>query len=228
MLDCIHFSVFLFFEKPHLDSFSIDSYPSRPLDCFSRQILTHFRSIKAFWNLSWLLLDKFSIHRETFFLHDSCSIHRGSFVVDRCLTAPRQIYLSSISAWQLLTPLQSIEIRVSIYSFSVISFSFLSDFSRHKLSLFSPKHFSLNPFTFPTWWYDLFSLIYNAFHTFRPRFLVFFFKIWGFSKLCYLWNFWVRLCLNDPICSCIASHLHFHNVSWILDVCFMCWNLVCW
>ena len=36
---------------------------------------------------------------------------------------------------------------------------------------------------------------------------------WGFSKLMrFLWNFWVGFCLNDPICSCIASHLHSHNV----------------
>ena len=36
---------------------------------------------------------------------------------------------------------------------------------------------------------------------------------WGFSKLMrFLWNFWVGFCLNDPICSCIASHLHSHNI----------------
>ena len=34
-----------------------------------------------------------------------------------------------------------------------------------------------------------------------------------------LWNFWVEFCLYDVICSCIALILHFHNVSWIIDVC---------
>ena len=28
-------------------------------------------------------------------------------------------------------------------------------------------------------------------------------------------NFWVGFCLNDPICLCIASQLHFHYVSCI-------------
>ena len=51
LLDCIHFYVFPLFEKPifiKLDSFLTDSYLSRPLDFFSRQILMHFRSIEAF------------------------------------------------------------------------------------------------------------------------------------------------------------------------------------
>ena len=48
-------------------------------------------------------------------------------------------------------------------------------------------------------------------------------KFWGFSKLMrFLQNFWVEFCLNDLICSCIASHLHFNNDSCILDVCLLC------
>ena len=30
-----------------------------------------------------------------------------------------------------------------------------------------------------------------------------------------LWNFWIGFCLYDVICSSIALHLHFHNVSCI-------------
>ena len=26
------------------------------------------------------------------------------------------------------------------------------------------------------------------------------------------WNFWVGLCLNDPKCSCIASHFHYNYI----------------
>ena len=28
----------------------------------------------------------------------------------------------------------------------------------------------------------------------------------------FLWNFWDGFCVNDPKCSCIASHLHFNNM----------------
>ena len=144
MLDCIHFSVFLFFEKPHLDSFSIDSYPSRPLDCFSRQILTHFRSIKAFWNLSWLLLDKFSIHRETFFL---------SFYM--IVVQSIEVLLSSTDAWQHLDRFicRALVLDSSWHLFNPLRFVFLyiastwflfhfSPISLDINSLFSPKHFS--------------------------------------------------------------------------------------
>ena len=45
-------------------------------------------------------------------------------------------------------------------------------------------------------------------------------NIWGFWKLMsILWNFWVGYCVFDVICSCILLHLHFHNVSCIIDVC---------
>ena len=38
------------------------------------------------------------------------------------------------------------------------------------------------------------------------------------------WNFWDVLCDNGSKSSCIASHLHYNNVSCILDVCLLCWN----
>ena len=39
-----------------------------------------------------------------------------------------------------------------------------------------------------------------------------------------LWNFWALLCENGSKSSCIASYLHYNNVSCILDVCLLCWN----
>ena len=48
-------------------------------------------------------------------------------------------------------------------------------------------------------------------------------KFWGFSKLMkVLCNFWVRCYLNEFKTSCIASHMHYNNVSCILDVCLLC------
>ena len=50
-------------------------------------------------------------------------------------------------------------------------------------------------------------------------------KLWDFSKLMeFLWNFWDGHCENGFKSSCIASHLHYNNVSCILDVCLLCWN----
>ena len=52
---------------------------------------------------------------------------------------------------------------------------------------------------------------------------------WGFSKLMkLLWNFWDGCCLNEFKTSCIASQLHYNNVSCILDVCLLCCYVVCW
>ena len=44
----------------------------------------------------------------------------------------------------------------------------------------------------------------------------------------FLLNFWDGFCVNDPKCSFIASHLHYNNISCILDVCLLCCNVVCW
>ena len=50
-------------------------------------------------------------------------------------------------------------------------------------------------------------------------------KIWGFPKLlAFSQNFWVGFCENVFKSSCIASHLHYNNVSCILDVCLLCCN----
>ena len=46
-------------------------------------------------------------------------------------------------------------------------------------------------------------------------------KLWGFSRLMkFLCNFWVGCCFIEFQTSCIASHVHYNNVSYILDVCF--------
>ena len=70
------------------------------------------------------------------------------------------------------------------------------------------------------------SLILHAFHAFRSRFWVFE-KFWGFSKLMkVLCSFWDGCCLNKFKTSCIASHSHYNNVSWI-DVCLLhCYDYV--
>ena len=54
------------------------------------------------------------------------------------------------------------------------------------------------------------------------------FELWGFSKLMkFLCNFWVGYCFNEFKTSCIASHVHYNNVSCILDVCLPCCYVVC-
>ena len=44
-----------------------------------------------------------------------------------------------------------------------------------------------------------------------------FLKNFGVLEI-FLWNFWVRLCCFDVICSCIAFSLHYNNVSCILNL----------
>ena len=78
-------------------------------------------------------------------------------------------------------------------------FSFLSDLSRQKLSFLSPIQFSLNLYTFPTWFSAQtlcsscgmisFLSFYYEFHSFWPRFLGFlknfgiFENWWGFCEI---------------------------------------------
>ena len=52
-----------------------------------------------------------------------------------------------------------------------------------------------------------------------------FWKFLGFFKIDKaLWNFLDGLCENGFKSSCIALHLHYDNVSYILNVCLPCWN----
>ena len=112
------------------------------------------------------------------------------------------------------------------------------DLSWFFLTLHLPKHPSLTLNLFPTqssalgWFLRLVwssslhlscisSLLDPTFEVFK--------RFWGFSKwMRFLQNFWVGFYLNGLKCSCIASHLHFNNVSCIIDACLLCWNHVCW
>ena len=97
----------------------------------------------------------------------------------------------------------------------------------HSNSSSSPaQSFSSRVFFFL--WYDLPSYIYHAVHLFLPNFWGFW-KFLGFFKIDKVFaNFLGWFCLNNLQCSCIASHLHFNNVSCIINVCLLCWNHVCW
>ena len=69
----------------------------------------------------------------------------------------------------------------------------------------------------------------HAFHIFQPNFWDFFYKLWGFSKLMkFFCNFCDGCCFNKFKTSCIASHMHYNNVSCILYVCLLCCYVVCW
>ena len=68
---------------------------------------------------------------------------------------------------------------------------------------------------------------YHAFHLFWRNFWDFL-KNLGFLKIDEVFaKFLDGFCLNDLKCSCIASHLHFQNLSCIIDVCLLYWNHVC-
>ena len=101
-------------------------------------------------------------------------------------------------------------------------FHFSSISLYRKLSFSLPKHFLFSLNLKLTWISALsdlffigmisFSLFLHAFHTFRPRFLVFGIFL-GFLKIDeYFVNFWVGFCLNDVICSYVAFHLHLCQV----------------
>ena len=140
----------------------------------------------------------------------------------------RDLVLDSFS----LDTTQSIKFRVSLYSlaryFSLI-FSYLS---RQFLTIHLPKHFSLSLNLLPNGSSAQIDLPISSMILFSLFFMHFihidlgfgdFRKILGFFKIDEVFaNFWVGFCLNDPICSCIASHLHFHNISCIIDVSLLC------
>ena len=119
---------------------------------------------------------------------------------------------------------------------NIVSAWFFSHFSlisldRNTLFL-SPKHYSLNLFTFPTCFLaqtlcsssGMISFLFFIMH-----FIHLDIGFWGFSKLMrFLWNFlgWVMFKWSYMLMHCIifAFSLCFMH----LDVCFKCWNLVCW
>ena len=72
------------------------------------------------------------------------------------------------------------------------------------------------------------SFILHAFHALDLGFWVFE-NILGFFKIDEVFaKFWDGFRIIDSNLSCIASHLHYNNVSCILDVCLLCYNVVCW
>ena len=115
--------------------------------------------------------------------------------------------------------------------------SFLLDLSRQKSVSPSPKYLNLNFFIFPTissvfflhfHRYDLFSISFSYISSIFYLTFGVFEIFWGFSKLMrFLQNLWDGFCLNDFKLSCIISHLHYNNISCILDVCLFCCNDVC-
>ena len=93
LLDCIHFYVFLLFEKLFLSSLTtsrqiFDKFVSLSLFFFlSQQKLTQSRSIKV----SRFLLDSFSIHRETLCLVNRSSTNSRSIEIGFCSIAAQQM-----------------------------------------------------------------------------------------------------------------------------------------
>ena len=150
LLDCIHFCVFLLFEKLFLSS----SIASRqisiywdPWTVFSRQILSHLNPLK----LSRICLDSFSI--------DSRSIEKVSvfLIAIRSIevllpsTDSRQ-YLDRFIYWELVLDKSSIhQDMFSIYRSNTISDFIFFDLSQQKTFLFSPKHSLFSQNLKPTW-----------------------------------------------------------------------------
>ena len=188
-----------------LDRFSTNSYLSKPLDFFSRQILLHLRSIE----LSGICLDSFST--------DSWSIEKVSvwLIVVRFV----EVFLSSTNSQQHLN------------IFYLSRFSTRNQFSLFHISL-DRKAISLPPNTlfslktpYPREFWPcprsnhlvsvLNPLLFTHF-THLDLSFGFSWNFWVFLKTFeILVNFWVGFCLFGIIWSCIAFHVHFHNVSYI-------------
>ena len=148
LLDCIHFYVF------SLKNCFLSSSTA------SRQILNKQLSIEplglifstnliassihqAIWNLSRQLFDRFSIHRESFYLADSCSIAVQSIEVFLLSTDSicRDLVLDRSSIHRAVISLNSFNAK------SVFTFSYLS---RQKSYLSPSKHSFLSQNSLPT------------------------------------------------------------------------------
>ena len=54
-------------------------------------------------------------------------------------------------------------------------------------------------------------------------------KLWCFFKINEVFVQFLGGCyFNKFKTSCIASHMHYNNVSYILAVCLLCYYVVCW
>ena len=170
------------------------------------------------------MLDSFSIHRIPF------AVDTSQQILDNSSTTNSRV-LKLDTSW-------SIELYVFLYiRFNAIFSHFSPIFLDKKSYLPLPKQFTShssssplilrsNPCIFTLVWSSFYPLIIHFMHS-DLTFGVFE-NFWGFSKLMkYLWNFWDGFCLNEFKSSCIASHLHYNNVSCILDVYLLCWIVVC-
>ena len=117
------------------------------------------------------------------------------------------------------------------FQISFLSFSLDRNLSFHLLNTLFPLKTS-NPHDFRP---NLVSnhLVWSLYPSFFMHFkhldlgFGFLWNFWGFWKLMnILWNFWVRCYVFEAKCSCIASHLHFHNVSYIYMCDYMLKNCV--
>ena len=172
---------------------------------------------------------------------DSFLIHRDPLTVD----TSRQILDSSSTTFLRILNLDTSQHLLICWDLLLFYIKVLCDFSSFLLNLsrlflvFSPpKHSHLSQKLQPTWFSAFsclkslsmisLSFILHAFHAFRSRFWVFEIFL-GFFKIDEVFvKFLGWFCINDPKCSCIASHLHYNNVSCILDVCLLCCNILCW
>ena len=116
----------------------------------------------------------------------------------------------------------------SIYSWGAIQFSFSHFFLDRNLSLSTQTLFlslkSLHPLQVrpnPSSNHLVRPLnpSFSCIHAFLDPGFGFFFFFFFFGVLRFLWNFWVGLCWFVVICSCIASSLHYNNVSCIIGLC---------
>ena len=151
-----------------------------------------------------------------------------SSIVDRSSTAPRPIHFCQ-DLMLNRSLIASLIHRAVFYikRMGVIHISFFFSFSLDRNLFFLTSNFylslkSLYPLKFrPRSSLKHLVSVLNPFifmHSciFRPSFWVFEFFL-GFLR--FLWNFWVGLCWFVVICSCIASSLHYNNVSCILELC---------
>ena len=162
-----------------------------------------------------------------------------SSTIDRSSTAPRPIHFCQDLMLNRSLIASSIHRAVFyIKRMGVLHLSFFFSFSLDRNLFFLASNFylslkSLYPLKFrPRSSLKHLVNVLNPFifmHSciFRPSFWVFEFFL-GFLR--FLWNFWVGLCWFVVICSCIASSLHYNNVSSILGLCawLKLWVLLGW
>ena len=158
---------------------------------------------------------------------DSFSIHRIPFAVD----TSQQILDSSSTTNSRVLKLNtswSIKLYVFLYiRFSAIFSHFPSIFLDKKSYLPLPKQFTSHSSSSPLILRSnpcIFTLVWSFFY---PLIIHFMHSDLTFGVFQNFWGFWDGFCLNEFKSSCIASLLHYNNVSCILDVCLLYWIAMC-